>query len=51
MAKDKKTTSDKKVSNKDRLAALLEQRNQLEVAMIKITGAIELLQSMESNED
>ena len=50
MSKNKEKKSEK-MSNEDRLKNLIEQKNQLEIALIKITGAIELLNSMEKNED
>tara|TARA_Y100001973_G_C5114886_1_gene289585 strand:- start:442 stop:594 length:153 start_codon:yes stop_codon:yes gene_type:complete len=50
MSKNKEKKSEK-ISNEDRLKNLIEQKNQLEIALIKITGAIELLNSMEKDED
>ncbi len=50
MSKNKEKKSEK-MSNEDRLKNLIEQKNQLEIALIKITGAIELLNSMEKDED
>jgi len=50
MSKSKEKKSEK-ISNEDRLKSLIEQKNQLEIALIKITGAIELLHSMEKDED
>tara|TARA_R100001163_G_C4881835_1_gene78806 strand:+ start:306 stop:458 length:153 start_codon:yes stop_codon:yes gene_type:complete len=49
--KKSKESAKAPLSIEERKANLIEQKNQLEVAMIKIIGAIELLDSMEKNED
>ena len=41
-------TETQELSNKDRLENLLKQREEVKMMLLKIQGAIELLQSMES---
>ena len=50
MAKSKQVekTETQEISNKDRLENLLKQREEVKMMLLKIQGAIELLQSMES---
>ena len=49
MAKSKSVekTETQEVSNKDRLENLLKQREEVRMMLLKIQGAIELLQQME----
>ena len=50
MAKSKQVekTETQELSNKDRLENLIKQREEVRMMLLKIQGAIELLQSMES---
>ena len=53
MAKSKQVekTETQELSNKDRLENLLKQREEVRMMLLKIQGAIELLQQMEGEKE